>query len=69
MIEALPRILSRHSDVVYLIAGATHPHVKRREGDRYLLELKALAKKFGVEDNAIFVNRLSARKKWLPWLA
>ena len=57
VIEALPRILSRHSDVVYLIAGATHPHVKRREGDRYLLELKALAKKFGVEDNAIFVNR------------
>lgn len=57
VIEALPRILSRHSDVVYLIAGATHPHVRRREGDRYLLELKALAKELGVEDNVVFVNR------------
>ena len=57
VIEALPRILSRHSDVIYLIAGATHPHVRRREGDRYLLELKALAKELGVEDNVVFVNR------------
>ena len=57
VIEALPRILSRHSDVVYLIAGATHPHVKRREGDRYLLELKALAKALGVEENVVFLNR------------
>ncbi len=44
MIQALPRILSRHSDVVYIIAGATHPHVKLREGDRYQLQLQALAK-------------------------
>lgn len=57
VIEALPRILSKHSDVVYVIAGATHPHVKRREGDRYLLELKELAKKLKVENNVVFVNR------------
>ncbi len=57
VIEALPRILSRHSNVIYLIAGATHPHVRRREGDRYLIELKALAKKLGVEENVVFVNR------------
>ncbi len=57
VIEALPRILSRHSNVVYLIAGATHPHVRRREGDRYLFDLKALAKELGVEENVVFVNR------------
>ncbi len=57
VIQALPRILSRHSNVVYIIAGATHPHVRRREGDRYRLQLQALAKKRGVEDNVIFHNR------------
>jgi glycosyltransferase involved in cell wall biosynthesis len=57
VIQALPRILSRHSNVVYIIAGATHPHVKRREGDRYPLQLQALAKKLGVEDNVVFHNR------------
>jgi glycosyltransferase involved in cell wall biosynthesis len=57
VIQALPSILSRHSNVVYIIAGATHPHVKRREGDRYRLQLEALAKDLGVEENVVFYNR------------
>ncbi|MFZ3262419.1 MAG: glycosyltransferase family 4 protein [Terriglobales bacterium] len=57
MIQALPRILSRHRNVVYIIAGATHPHVKRREGDRYRLQLQALARQLGVEENVVFHNR------------
>ncbi|MGA2643930.1 MAG: glycosyltransferase family 4 protein [Candidatus Sulfotelmatobacter sp.] len=57
VIRALPRILSRHNNVIYVIAGATHPHVKRREGDRYRLQLQALAKELGVEENVVFHNR------------
>ena len=57
MIQALPRILSGHSNVVYIIAGTTHPHVRRREGDRYRLQLEALAKELGVEENVVFYNR------------
>jgi glycosyltransferase involved in cell wall biosynthesis len=57
VIRALPRILSRHNKVVYLIAGATHPHVRCREGDRYLLELQALAASLGVKEHVVFVNR------------
>jgi len=57
VIQALPRILSRHGNVVYMIAGATHPHVRRREGDRYRFQLQALAKELGVEENVVFHNR------------
>ena len=57
MIQALPRIVARHPNVVYIIAGATHPHVRRREGDRYRLQLQALAKELGVEENVVFHNR------------
>jgi glycosyltransferase involved in cell wall biosynthesis len=57
VIQAMPRILASHSGTVYVIAGATHPHIRAREGDRYLLELKALAKKVGVERQVRFVNR------------
>ena len=57
MIRALPRIVARHPNVVYIIAGATHPHVRRREGDRYRLQLQALAKELGVEENVVFHNR------------
>jgi len=57
MIQALPRIVARHPNVVYIIAGATHPHVRRREGDRYRLQLQALAKELGVEEKVVFHNR------------
>ena len=35
VIQALPHILSKHKNVVYIVAGATHPHILRREGDKY----------------------------------
>jgi len=60
VIQAMPGILARHSNAVYMIAGATHPHVRAREGDRYRLELQALAKKLGVEQQVLFVNRFVA---------
>jgi glycosyltransferase involved in cell wall biosynthesis len=60
VIRALPRILSRHDDVVYIIAGATHPHVRLREGDRYRGQLEALARELGVERNVVFHNRFFA---------
>jgi glycosyltransferase involved in cell wall biosynthesis len=57
VIQSMPRILRSHSNAVYMIAGATHPHIRAREGDRYRLELQALAKKLGVEQQVQFVNR------------
>jgi len=57
VIRALPDILRRHRNVVYVIAGATHPHVWAREGDRYRVQLQALAKELGVEKEVIFHNR------------
>ena len=60
VIQAMPSILARHSNAVYMIAGATHPHVRAVEGDRYRLELQALAKKLGVERQVLFVNRFVA---------
>jgi glycosyltransferase involved in cell wall biosynthesis len=57
VIRALPRILSRHKKVIYVIAGATHPHVRRRAGDRYRIELQTLAEGLGVKEHVIFVNR------------
>ena len=56
-IRALPHILSRHGNAVYVIAGATHPHVRAREGDQYRDKLQSLAKELGVEREVIFHNR------------
>lgn len=54
VIRALPAILAEPADVVYIVAGATHPHIKRREGDVYRLQLQALARGCGVSSNVIF---------------
>src|SRR6202050_1373040 len=57
VIRALPRILEQHDDVVYIVSGATHPHVRRSEGEKYRESLQALAIELGVSANVIFNNR------------
>src|SRR6202790_265063 len=57
VIQAMPRILSKHKNVAYIVAGATHPHILPREGETYRGSLEALAKKVGVESQVIFHNR------------
>ena len=57
VIQALPQILAKHSNVAYIVAGATHPHILRREGDKYRAGLQALAKEMGVESRVIFHDR------------
>jgi len=57
VIRALPSILVSHPDVVYIVSGATHPHLRKREGERYRESLLALAEDLGVAANLILSNR------------
>ncbi len=68
VIEALPQILSRHKNVVYMVAGATHPHVLRRDGDQYRTYLQALAKEVGVESKVIFHNRFVSPEEMVEFI-
>ena len=63
VIQAMPGILSRHKNVVYMISGVTHPHILRREGDKYRSYLKKLAKDLGVQDSVIFRNKFVSPKE------
>ena len=57
VIRALPKILEQHDDVVYIVSGATHPHIRRSQGETYRESLQALASDLGVSANVIFNNR------------
>lgn len=59
VIDALPAILERHPNIVYLVLGATHPHLLAREGEAYRDKLEALARKRGVSKQVIFYNRFA----------
>ena len=68
VIQALPKILSKHNNVAYIVAGATHPHILRREGDKYRASLQALAKEVGVESQVIFHNHFVSPEEMVEFI-
>lgn len=56
-IRAMPAIVEQVPESVYVILGATHPHLVAREGEAYRLSLEALAGECGVSGHVAFENR------------
>jgi glycosyltransferase involved in cell wall biosynthesis len=57
VIEAMPAILKRHPEVVYIVLGATHPNQLAAEGEKYRRKLEGLAEALRVKEHVIFHNR------------
>ena len=69
VIAALPAIVARNPNVVYIIVGATHPHVLRQEGETYRLSLQRLAQELGVGGNVIFYNRFVSLEELIQFIS
>jgi glycosyltransferase involved in cell wall biosynthesis len=57
MIDAMPSILKRRPDAVYVVLGATHPNLVRDQGETYRESLMARVRELGVEDHVVFLDR------------
>lgn len=68
VIEALPAILARHPNTVYIVLGATHPHVRERFGETYRTTLEQRAEALGVGDATIFHNRFVSQEELVQFL-
>jgi len=69
VITALPQILAKHPNVVYIVVGATHPHVLQREGESYRNSLEWLAQEKGVEGSVIFYNRFVSLEELIEFIS
>jgi glycosyltransferase involved in cell wall biosynthesis len=56
-IQAMPAILERHPNTVYLVLGETHPGVRNHEGESYRNMLIETVHNLGIENNVRFNNR------------
>ena len=69
VIEALPAIVERHPEIVYMIAGRTHPDVAQREGERYRLMLERRVLELGLGAHVDFDDRFLAIEQLSDLLA
>jgi glycosyltransferase involved in cell wall biosynthesis len=69
VIDALPAIVAVNPDTVYIVLGATHPHVIAHEGETYRLMLEARAQRLGVGENVIFDNRFVSQAELIEFLS
>lgn len=56
MIDAMPHVLKTTPEAVYVILGATHPHLIRDEGEAYRERLKARIESLGITDNVVLLD-------------
>ena len=57
VLKALPEVIKDHPNVVYLVAGVTHPNLIKHEGEKYRISLQLLAEELGIKKNLIFHNK------------
>jgi len=69
VIEAMPAILERFPDTVYVVLGATHPNVKAQHGESYRKMLQDRALELGVADSIRFLNRFATLDELTGFLA
>ncbi len=68
VLHALPAVIKKHPDAVYIILGATHPHILKFHGDAYRIMLQQLVHKLNIGGHVIFQNRFVEIKELCEFL-
>ncbi|MBN1907765.1 MAG: glycosyltransferase family 4 protein [Deltaproteobacteria bacterium] len=68
VLRALPAVIKKHPDIVYIILGATHPQILKSQGDAYRIMLQQLVRKLDINDHVIFQNRFVELKELCEFL-
>lgn len=67
-IKALPKVVEKHPNVLYMVLGKTHPNVLRYSGDEYRVYLLRLIKELKLENNVVLLNEFVNQKDLFKYL-
>ena len=68
VIEAMPAIVERHPDALYLIVGQTHPELLKQQGELYRNTLERAVEELGMADHIGFVNEYLTQRDIVGYL-
>lgn len=62
MIEAMPEVVARYPDALYLVAGQTHPDLLRARGEEYRNALVSRTRSLGMDDHVGFIDQYLSQR-------
>ena len=68
VIEAMPEVVARHPNALYLVVGQTHPELLKRQGETYRNALIASAARLGMAGHVKFVNQYLTQREVVDYL-
>ena len=68
VIDALPHVVEKFPDVLFLILGATHPETKRMYGEKYRHSLQKRVRDKGLTNNVVFYNHFVSLDQLIQFL-
>ncbi|GAA4431922.1 glycosyltransferase family 4 protein [Ravibacter arvi] len=68
-LKALPEVIDKYPELVYIVLGKTHPHVIRHSGEEYRVYLAGQVQKLGIEKHVIFLNEFISQSELFKYLS
>ena len=68
VIKALPKVVDKYPEVLYIVLGKTHPNVLRHSGEEYRVFLMRLVKTLHLENNVVFLNEFLSEQDLFKYL-
>jgi glycosyltransferase involved in cell wall biosynthesis len=69
VIKALPEVIEKYPEVLYMVLGKTHPNVLRHSGEEYRNYLHRLVKSLNLDDHVFFINEFINQKELFKYLS
>jgi glycosyltransferase involved in cell wall biosynthesis len=68
VIKALPEVVKKYPELIYIVLGKTHPNVLRHSGEEYRISLLRLVKNLHLKNHVLFLNEFIDEQSLFKYL-